>query len=179
MGYGGQPHLFSIGPITTLTGKSKHRKNGLEKIQYFVSRLHGELIIIDPYFYKPAYKQKVDDYIKEIKNVLLLFQNVKRVHIIYDDEKTHPMVRNEFKKLQNKYNCKLTDTHTTLIHDRVWMGDRRTARLLGSSFNGIGRSKISFMLPLPSQDLTDLQFFLQENELIPDDMQLINNIDER
>lgn len=170
----GHPTLFSIGPIASLAGKSKHRKSGLEKIRYFISRLQAELIIIDPYFYNAANKQSVDDYMKEISSVLCWFERVKRIHVIYNRKYHDREIREAFMKLQKEYSCKFTDTHTTLIHDRIRMGDRSTARLLGSSFNSIGRNKISFMLPLPSQDLTDLQYFLQENKLIPDDMQIID-----
>ncbi|CAH0311652.1 hypothetical protein SRABI82_04964 [Priestia megaterium] len=65
----------------------------------------------------------------------MFFQYVKRVHVIYNRDNTNQMVRNEFKKLETRYGCKFTDTRTKLIHDRVWMGGRRTARLVGRSFN--------------------------------------------
>lgn len=40
---------------------------------------------------------------------------------------------------------------TTEIHDRVWIKDATDARLVGTSFGGIGR-KLAFILELPSED---------------------------
>lgn len=171
---GGVSDFFSIGPSSDLRARSKHRKSGLEKMQYFISRLRAELIIIDPYFYTTI-DQTIEEYVDEFSNVLGMFFSIKRVHIIYKQGRRtcNQELRSEIKKLEVTYDCKITDCHTNLIHDRVWIGDRVTARLLGTSFNGIGHSKISFMLPLPGPDLHDLRFFLQENNLLPDDMQLI------
>jgi len=125
----GTSYPFSIGPVTTLMGKSKYRKSGLEKVRYFISRLQAELIIIDPYFYNAAKEQCVDDYMKEISSVLCWFERVKRIHGIYNRKYHDREIRKAFMKLQREYSCKFTDTHTKLIHDRVWMGlglDTRT-----------------------------------------------------
>ncbi|ELI5413254.1 TPA: hypothetical protein ACX3DO_004474 [Vibrio parahaemolyticus] len=42
------------------------------------------------------------------------------------------------------------------IHDRIWIVDQKKAVLVGNSFGGLGMNAISFILPLPTEDLVNL-----------------------
>ena len=49
------------------------------------------------------------------------------------------------------------------IHDRIWIVDQKKAVLVGNSFGGLGMNAISFILPLPTEDLVNLSQVLALN----------------
>ena len=53
-------------------------------------------------------------------------------------------------------NIKLRNYPTGAIHDRVMIKDNDRAKMLGTSFGGLG-SKIAFFVDLPEEDVTIFQ----------------------
>ena len=151
--------------------KPSIRKNGIENLKKFL-RNSSEAIIIDPFFYKGAAEQSVESYIDELKDVFSNFTSISRIHIIYNQSHCNGNIRKTF--IDNS-NCKITDIHSSEIHDRIWIKERKQGKLVGSSFNGLGRSKICFIVNLPKQDLIDLKFFLQRKNLVPKDFLIIED----
>ncbi|EDZ55352.1 hypothetical protein ACVNRM_04210 [Bacillus paranthracis] len=151
--------------------KPSIRKNGIEILKKFLTN-SSEAIIIDPFFYKGAAEQSVESYIDELKDVFSNFTSISRIHIIYNQSHCNGNIRKTF--IDNS-NCKITDIHSSEIHDRIWIKDRKQGKLVGSSFNGLGRSKICFIVNLPKQDLIDLKFFLQRKNLVPKDFLVIED----
>ncbi|MEA1009794.1 MULTISPECIES: hypothetical protein [Bacillus cereus group] len=151
--------------------KPSIRKNGIEILKKFLTN-SSEVIIIDPFFYKGAAEQSVKSYIDELKDVFFNFSSINRIHIIYNKGQCNENIRKAF--IDNS-NCKITDIHSNEIHDRIWIKDRKQGKLVGSSFNGLGRSKICFIVSLPKQDLIDLKFFLQRKNLVPKDFLVIED----
>lgn len=154
--------------------KPSIRKNGIESLKKWLKK-SKEVIIIDPYFYNRDRGQTVEDYIDELVYVFSNFFSIKHIHIIYDEKVFDMEVREAFKEVLSKYDVLFTDAHTKEIHDRIWMKDRKLGRLVGHSFNGIGRKKICFIVPLPNQDIIDLKFFLQRRNLVPEDFLVIED----
>lgn len=151
--------------------KPRIRKNGIEILKNFL-KTSSEVIIIDPFFYKSAGNQSVEDYIDELHYVFSSFITINKVHIIYNQDYCNEQIRKSFKEINN---CEITDIHTNEIHDRIWIKDRMVGKLVGSSFNGLGRSKICFIVNLPEQDLIDLKFFLQRKNLVPENFLIIEH----
>lgn len=114
----------------------------------------------------------MESYIDELKDVFSNFTSISRIHIIYNQSHCNGNIRKTF--IDNS-NCKITDIHSSEIHDRIWIKDRKQGKLVGSSFNGLGRSKICFIVNLPKQDLIDLKFFLQRKNLVPKDFLVIED----
>lgn len=61
---------------------------------------------------------------------------------------------------------KFSDQDTNLIHDRIWIKDRKEAIVVGTSLGSFGGTRLSFILSLPSYDLGALLEYLQENSLL-------------
>lgn len=151
--------------------KPSVRKNGIEILKKFL-KTSIEVIIIDPFFYTSAMNQSVEDYINELNYVFSDFITINKVHIIYNGKHCNKHIRKAFLDLSN---CIITDSPTEEIHDRVWIKDRKQGKLVGSSFNGLGRRKICFIVNLPQQDLIDLKFFLQRRKLVPENFLVIED----
>lgn len=153
----------------------RERKNGIEVLTKFLKGSR-EAIIIDPYFYAGNTHQSVEEYINELKDVFSNFHSIKKIHIIYNEDHCNKGIHKDIRKaFLNIKECEITDIHTDEIHDRIWIKDREYGRLVGHSFNGLGRKKICFIVSLPRQDLIDLKFFLQRKKLVPDGFLVIED----
>jgi hypothetical protein len=125
------------------------------------------LTIIDPYVFSGE-RRNADRYAEEFGQASRLDGNssLKRIHFVYDPDCVTKTVRKSIRDLAHKCGVTFTDTATAAIHDRVWIKDDAEAIVTGTSFNGLG-GRLSFLLPLPDDDLTYLKAFLKENRLLP------------
>jgi hypothetical protein len=115
------------------------------------------LTICDPYLFAKPPKKNLETYLDNLLSVLPL----KTLHflvIVHDKEKGNPQLIREFKK-RIPNTIKLSIRTNSTIHDRVWIVDKNTAFVVGTSFGGIGR-RLSFLLDLPDDDLARFKRYL-------------------
>lgn len=149
-----------------LTVTPGHRKEAFEYLKDF-TKGSKDLVIVDPYFYGgEADEIRADSYIGEVAKSIKL-QKLNSLHIIYSSRhgKTSNIKRS-IKELASEYSVTLTHADTDLIHDRIWIKDRSEALVIGTSLGGLGRSRVSFIIPLPNDDLQEFIKFLTINKLI-------------
>lgn len=148
---------------TKILIEAKQRNLGLEKIRNFTKDAE-KLIIIDPYFFAGS-SSDVNIWLEEVKKASRL-QKLKCLNIIYDKSNENKIYITKIKQIANNFNCKLTTSPASYIHDRVWIKNRENAILVGGSFGGIGKIRLSFILDLPNDDLKILLNFLDNNKLL-------------
>jgi len=145
-----------------LTAKGE-RKETLKDLRLWVKNAK-HLIIADPYFMQgdPTgwdwknlpdrdRKSKAHEYATEVAGILGDVSEVDIFHLPSPPKE----LRTAMKKVAFR-GRNFTTYETTDIHDRVWIKDRDEARIIGTSFGGIG-NKLSFMIALPDDDLNAFQ----------------------
>jgi hypothetical protein len=144
--------------------EAKERKKGLKEIRDFTSDAK-KLVVIDPYFLAGS-NSSIDEFIEDFKRATHIHQ-LDYLNILYDKNygETKQYV-SEIKKLSYQNQCRLTLTPSSVFHDRIWIKNSEQAILVGNSFGGIGKVRLSFILELPSQELNYLLKYLQENLLL-------------
>jgi hypothetical protein len=111
-----------------------------------------ELTICDPYFFPEPYKE---EYLESLKSILP--ENLKKINIYHSPDKTNATLKNDFKKYCNTKGIRFENVATNEIHDRVWIKNGSEAKVVGTSFNGLGKKKHAFILDLPAKDLVDFK----------------------
>ncbi|MDD3505698.1 MAG: hypothetical protein PHX65_04020 [Sulfurimonas sp.] len=135
--------------ITGMTDKFHEEKKNI------FSWLSGskKLIICDPYFYsfdKPKKHFKThSNYIEFLKE---LIPNGLNELDIFHFEGPNRTILKSFSDYCKKKNIKLRNYPTGAIHDRVIIKDNDRAKMLGTSFGGLG-NKIAFFVDLPEEDV--------------------------
>jgi hypothetical protein len=143
------------GMMRLLTG-SGGRLVALKDLRSWV-RGTRRLVIADPYvvagnssrsggFDKSDKKSEAIAYAHELHEVL---GDVAEIDLFFLPDPPREM-KSALKKVAFK-GRKIRFFPTTEIHDRVWIKDSNDARLVGTSFGGIGQ-KLAFILELPSDD---------------------------
>lgn len=125
-----------------------------------------DLIIVDPYAFSGPI-QRASDIAEDFKRTARVGGKwLKRIHFIYDASTkcTTKAVRTSISQVLKDSSVKMSSRSSNLIHDRVWIADRRRALVVGTSFNGLG-GRAAFLLPLPDPDLQALLEFLDKNSL--------------
>jgi hypothetical protein len=147
------------------------RAPALKELRTFL-RGSERLTIVDPYILSAEWgswkssglsgkelEAKVADYCEELKEVL----GAKRDRIdVFHLEAPPPDVGNAVRKLLKQAAKHVRFFPTPKIHDRVWIRDGKEARVLGTSFAGVGLRKLAFMLELPATDLLEFLVHLDE-----------------
>jgi hypothetical protein len=149
---------------TKLLIAKNERKQGLKELRDFTKGAE-KLIIIDPYFFNGS-KKKLENFIENInKNIRI--SNLRYLTVVYDGEENviTKSYKKSLEKIARELGCTLRCISTDKFHDRIWIKDRESATLVGTSLNGIG-GRLSFIIPLPNNDLSELLSYLDENELI-------------
>lgn len=155
----------SSGELRLLIGGGTPRKESLREFRSWVSGA-SRVIVADPYFMhgnpkawnwrelsSEDKKKKAEEYATEVAKVLKGIEKLDIFHLPdAPKEMKTAMRRVVFKCLKTPPRC----YPTCEIHDRVWIRDGLDARIVGTSFGGIG-SKLAFMLPLPKADLEAFQ----------------------
>ncbi len=120
------------------------------------------VVIADPYFMHgntsgwgdltdDEKKDRADAYADEVRQVLGPVAEVDVYHLP-DPPKE---LRTAMKRIAFE-GRRVTPHETTEIHDRVWIKDGNDARVVGTSFGGIG-SKLAFIIALSEEDRTRFQ----------------------
>lgn len=134
---------------------------GKNKLNEFIKNAK-QLIIIDPFIYT----EKVNEFFVGSNHNLKSLVDVK---VIYDKKKEgysdtnksvfEAGIINSIKP--NK--CKVQSFDSELIHDRLWIKDKKEGLVLGTSLKSIKGKRASFILDLPGEDLTDILEFLKKD----------------
>jgi hypothetical protein len=150
---------------SSLTGETKARDSGLKGIRDFTKGA-TELIIIDPYLLGGA-TEDTEKYLDEFKKSSRIDgKTLNRLHIIYSSGHGHTKsIKMGIKRLAEQNDCKISSADTDLIHDRIWIKDKKEAIVVGTSFGGLG-NRVCFILELPKYDLDSLLELTTDNDLL-------------
>jgi len=144
----------------TLPGQ---RAGGLSELRDF-TRNAVDLIIVDPYIFNGRAERGIDIAENFKKSARVCGRWLKRIHFVYDPSQTTRAVKSRILKTLKDESIVASSCESKLIHDRVWIADRKRALVVGTSFNGLG-GRAAFLLPLPDSDLLEFLKFLDENSL--------------
>jgi len=148
--------------FVTLPGQ---RTVGLKELRDFTVEAE-DLIIVDPYVFSgPA--ERASNIAEDFKRTARVGGKwLKRIHFIYDSSTkcTTKTVKAAISHVLKDSSVKMSSRPSNLMHDRVWIADRKRALVVGTSFNGLG-GRVAFLLPLPDPDLQVLLEFLDVNSL--------------
>lgn len=146
-------------------GLRVERDRALDRLRDF-SRNANQLIISDPYFFAgesnaaPAY---VSDIVRATR---LKSRSLKKLHVIFDsrcgDTKSYA---SRIKKVCSDNGMSFTRKDTSMVHDRFWIKDRKSALHVGTSIGGLGR-RLSYIIAMPDEDLAATLKFLREQNLL-------------
>lgn len=136
--------------------RSGARRDALKNLRDWLSSAN-KVVIADPYFLQgegwkkmkpPERTLYAEKYAKEAHATLGQVQTLEIFHLpAAPKEMLAAMTEITFR--ERNYRC----WETTEIHDRVWIRDDNEARVVGTSFGGLGVRKLAFVLPLPDEDL--------------------------
>ena len=102
----------------------------------------------------------ISDFMKAISS-----KTIKKLNVLYSgSHSSNSRVRKELinKCRKNVFFHDLDENEDIAIHDRIWIIDSQKAIVVGNSFGGLGMHAISFILPLPNEDLENLKRVLSE-----------------
>lgn len=126
-----------------------------EERKHITSWLSGasQLTVVDPYFFSFSGPNKVyrtqAQYVEAI--VELLPKTLESIEVFHLPGPNRAIF-SSFQKHCYKKSIVLRNWATTEVHDRVLIKSETEARVLGTSFGGLG-NKIAFVLDLPQEDL--------------------------
>lgn len=106
------------------------------------------LEIADPYFFQMGSYRNPHQLIEEFHGLMPVC--LRRV-TIYHKPKPHPRLFESFAAYMRNLDIKMQLFSTTVLHDRVWIKNGNSAKVVGTSFNGLG-CKLAFILNLPESD---------------------------
>ncbi len=118
----------------------------------------GKGMAIDPYFFKANY----NDYVNRVLDIFP--QSLRELKVYYDHD-SNRQKWNATDKSEIIAGCansgiSIECFDAKKIHDRVWEKDGTVAKVVGTSFNQLGRN-VAFILDLPETDR--IAFFRELN----------------
>jgi len=136
---------------------SDKKTSAKKDIDYVKSLLKEvkHLTITDPYFFqfdKSIYRTR-DEYLELISNILP--NGLKKLEVFHLVGPDSHLIK-PFKKYCHDNQIQFTNYGTQEIHDRVLIKDGAIAKILGTSFGGLG-NKLAFILDLPDEDLREFK----------------------
>ncbi|MEK4670710.1 hypothetical protein [Niallia sp. FSL R7-0271] len=160
-----QESLSFLVAKTSEKSTQQARDEGLKEIRDFTKDAEN-LIVIDPYIYG-GMTAKSKEYVQEFaKASRISSTQVRRIHIVFNSRMGNTrQIKQDIKNLASENGVRFTETDTDLIHDRIWIADRKRAIVVGTSLGGLG-NRMAFILQLPRYDLNALLEYLDENGLI-------------
>lgn len=110
-----------------------------------------ELIIIDAYFFALPLGITEEELINEMLDTLP--NSLEKLLIITSKKRKFLNIYNKFKSdFERKFhNCQLDVILLSKIHDRVWINNNNAYLIVGTSFNGLGKS-FSFIYSLQKNE---------------------------
>ncbi|MGE8492001.1 hypothetical protein [Comamonas sp.] len=142
-----------------------NRQQGLRNIRE-ETRDCRNLIILDPYIFSGP-SARADDIAADLEEALFSRRkSIQSVHVVYSDKPGDRTgaVRKAVLSMFARHKTFVSEARSSALHDRVWIFDRTSALLVGTSLNGIG-NRLAFILPLPHEDLLYLLSYLDDNGL--------------
>lgn len=161
-----------------MSPKDDSRENGCKTIHDFAKNAR-ELLIIDPYMYKPVRKEPKEDISISIENTISEFkktvsfqdgklEKITVIHSGYSEkskkvntDKMNEDLRRQFKKL-NSGKIEFSDFNWEELHDRIWIKDQKKGIMVGQSFNGLG-NKVGLIVNIPPKDVDDIIDYCNKN----------------
>lgn len=133
----------------------QNKKEGVRTLERWMNDAQN-LTIADPYFFSfnnnSAYRTK-DQYIEYLKeSVPTHIDRLRVYHLPGPDGE----IKSEFRNFARRNGVDFENYITTDIHDRVWIKNKDKAKVVGTSFGGLG-NKASFILDLPKPDLENFK----------------------
>lgn len=141
-----------------LIAKQADRKPALKNLGGWLKDAK-KLVIVDPYILHGNTQESTEQERSlcndPVKDLLKLLKNTKELDIFHFKDPPKKILSDLKKGFSSGH---LRTFETSKIHDRVWIKNSNEARVIGTSFGGIGK-KLAFMLDLPKEDL---DLFLKE-----------------
>jgi hypothetical protein len=116
------------------------------------------LTICDPYILDKPKSENVKDYVGQLLSVLPL-DTLRSLDVVYDASRENPSVFRELRRRLSKSSITCRRFADDSIHDRVWIVDKNSAFVVGTSFGGLGK-RLAFLLDLPYDDLANFKKYL-------------------
>lgn len=113
-----------------------------QALEILRGQLYGsnELIIIDAYFFVLPSRVTKEELIREMLDI---FPNgLRKLLVITSMKRNFTNIYNEFERnFKRRFpNCQLDVILLSKIHDRVWINNNNDYLIVGTSFNGLGKS---------------------------------------
>lgn len=142
-----------------------NRQQGLHNIRE-ETQGRRKLIILDPYIFSGPSARAADIAIDLEEALFSRKKSINSVHIVYSDNPSDRTgaVREAVLSMFKRHKTFVSEVRSPILHDRVWVFDRTSALVVGTSLNGIG-NRLAFILPLPNDDLLHLLNYLDDNGL--------------
>lgn len=138
--------------LRLLTGKKGHLNQDRKHITDWLVGAK-ELTVVDPYFFSFSQQNKIfhsqEKYVAWLIDLIPMgLENLEVFHL----PRCNKDILDRIKDNCKRKSVALQAWETTEIHDRVLIRNGEEAKVVGTSFNGLG-NKFSFVLDLPAEDL--------------------------
>lgn len=111
------------------------------------------LEVADPYFFHMGSYKNTTQLVHNFEEILP--KSLRRLSV-YHKPKPSRALKQEFSDCIRAHGVQQDYFRTSILHDRVWIKDGNHAKVVGTSFNGLG-NRLAFILDLPESDLRAFQ----------------------
>lgn len=159
---------YAVGGNLGLIITKNNKEEGVKKIKNWLKNKPKSLKIIDPFIFsyndnkKPEHIANLDEYVRYVCNFIPKVLN--EVHI-YSNESPKQDVLSKFESVLAESNIRMIRYNSSDIHDRFLIRNDRAAKVMGTSFTGLG-SKLSMFASLAQEDLDALLTELESIEQV-------------
>lgn len=149
--------------VSYLIVTSKNFDEGKRKIKNWIKNKVKELTIVDPFFFSfdeskpPKNIRNLDEYVNGVCDYI---PNSLEKISVYSNGTPPIKVVDKFIEVLSKKSIELIRFESNEIHDRFIIKNKKSAKIMGTSFTGLGL-KLSIFVDLPDDDLQDLLEFLE------------------
>ncbi|MAT64471.1 MAG: hypothetical protein CMN57_02360 [Gammaproteobacteria bacterium] len=149
--------------------RCRYRESGdSSNLAYLVTGLNGDdgrqdlkewlngakvLEIADPYFFHMGSYKDTTQLVRNFEEMLP--RSLRRLSV-YHKPNPSKALKQAFSDCIRGHGVQQDYFRTSILHDRVWIKDGNRAKVVGTSFNGLG-NKLAFILDLPESDLRAFQ----------------------
>ncbi|WP_017217366.1 hypothetical protein [Pseudoalteromonas sp. NJ631] len=142
----------------------ENKDTGIKKIKNWLKNKPKTLRIIDPFIFtfdekrKPDHIANLEAYVRYVCDFVPKVLN--EVHI-YSNESPSEQVVALFEQVLAENNITMIRYESSEIHDRFFIRNDTAAKVMGTSFTGLG-AKLSMFASLESEDLDDLLEYVRD-----------------
>ncbi|HIF9107389.1 TPA: hypothetical protein ACX6SG_000717 [Photobacterium damselae] len=147
----------SSGDLSLIITK-ENKDDGIKAIKNWLKKNPRTLRIIDPFIFafderkKPEHIANLNAYVRYVCDFIP--KGLNEVHI-YSNESPNQKVVAEFEKVLAENDTTMIRYESSDIHDRFFIRNDTAAKVMGTSFTGLG-AKLSMFASLESEDLDNL-----------------------